>query len=155
ILRSDPDIQVIGEAKDGQEGVNLAARLRPDLVTMDIRMPRLDGFAATREIMIATPTPIVIITSSFEAREVELAMESLRAGALTILRKPPGPESPAFEESARKLVATVKSMAQVKVVRHWRPGGRTKEEGQRTKEAPPARATPSSRNVVAVATSTG
>src|SRR5438874_2719790 len=123
ILRTEPDIQVIGEAKDGLEGVELTGKLRPDLVTMDVRMPRLDGFAATKEIMIASPTPIVIVTASFDAHEVEIAMQSLRAGALAVLRKPPGPESPAFEEAARKLVATVKAMAQVRVVRHWRDRG--------------------------------
>jgi two-component system, chemotaxis family, protein-glutamate methylesterase/glutaminase len=151
ILRSDPEIQVIGEAKDGQEGVELTGRLRPDLVTMDVRMPRLDGFAATKEIMIASPTPIVIITASFEAREVEMAMQSLRAGALAILRKPPGPESSAFEEAARKLLGTVKAMAQVKVVRHWRPSGKAKDERQ----SPAPLVLRPSRKLVAVATSTG
>jgi two-component system chemotaxis response regulator CheB len=162
ILRADPDIQVVGEAKDGLEGVELTAKLRPTLVTMDVRMPRLDGFAATKEIMIASPTPIVIVTASFDTREVEIAMQSLRAGALAVLRKPPGPESPAFEDAARKLVSTVKAMAQVKVVRHWRPAGRAKDEGQRTKEDDGSTSLRASslavrpcRKVVAVATSTG
>jgi two-component system chemotaxis response regulator CheB len=160
ILRSDPEVEVIGEAKDGLEGVELTGRLRPDLVTMDVRMPRLDGFAATKEIMIASPTPIVIVTASFDAREVELAMQSLRAGALAILRKPPGPESSAFEDAARKLLSTVKAMAHVKVVRHWRQTARTKDDGQGTKhEGSPSRPSPCilrpSPRLVAVATSTG
>jgi two-component system chemotaxis response regulator CheB len=160
ILRSDPEVEVIGEAKDGQEGVELTGRLRPDLVTMDVRMPRLDGFAATKEIMIASPTPIVIVTASYGAHEVEIAMQSLRAGALAVLRKPPGPESPAFEEAARKLLGTVKAMSQVKVVRHWRPTGRTKDEGQRTKDEghsvrPSSFVLRPSQKLVAVATSTG
>src|SRR5439155_3021932 len=116
ILRSDPDIQVVGEAADGAAGVELTRKLRPDLVTMDVRMPRMDGFAATKEIMIAAPTPTVIVTTSVETREVEVAMQALRVGALAAIRKPPGPEAPGFEESAQKLIATVKAMAQVKVV---------------------------------------
>src|SRR5437660_9279369 len=76
ILQSDPEIQVVGEARDGIEGVELTQKLRPNLVTMDVRMPRLDGFAATKEIMIAAPTPIVIVTSSVETREVEVAMQA-------------------------------------------------------------------------------
>jgi two-component system chemotaxis response regulator CheB len=156
ILRGDAEIQVVGEAKDGQEGVELAGRLRPDLVTMDVRMPRLDGFAATKEIMIASPTPIVIVTASFGAREVEMAMQSLRAGALAILRKPPGPESPAFEEAARKLVATVKAMAHVKVVRHWRPPSGEHSAAPSVRKVGlgavrPARRPP----LIAIATSTG
>jgi two-component system chemotaxis response regulator CheB len=152
ILRSDPEVQVIGEAKDGLEGVELTGRLRPDLVTMDVRMPRLDGFAATKEIMIASPTPIVIVTASFDAHEVEIAMKALQAGALAVLRKPPGPESPAFEEAARKLLGTVKAMAHVKVVRHWRNhDGAPKPAAAAPRPPRPAPRAP----LVAVATSTG
>jgi two-component system chemotaxis response regulator CheB len=69
------------------------------------------------------------------------------------LRKPPGPESPAFEEAARKLVGTVKAMAQVKVVRHWRPPEKTKEEPPRSKVE--ATSPVASRSLVAIAASTG
>ena len=68
ILAADPEIQVVGEAVDGIEAVEMTQRLRPDLVTMDIHMPRLDGLAATKEIMITAPTPIVIITGSTRRR---------------------------------------------------------------------------------------
>jgi two-component system chemotaxis response regulator CheB len=158
ILRSDGGIQVVGEARDGVEAVELTGQLRPDLVTMDVRMPRLDGFAATKEIMIAAPTPIIIVTTSFAAREVELALQALRCGALTVIRKPPGPESPAFEEASRQLIATVKAMAQVKVVRHWRTGS----VSERRTVAPPVAdaghreaVAPRRQPLVAVATSTG
>jgi two-component system chemotaxis response regulator CheB len=149
ILSRDPEIQVVGEAQDGIEGVEQTLRLRPDLVTMDLRMPRLDGFAATKEIMITTPTPIVIVTASFKDREVEAAMQSLRVGAVAVLRKPPGPSSLAFEAEAEKLIDTVKAMAHVKVVRHWRT----------TPGAGPPRTLPRlsgrTRSIVTIATSTG
>src|ERR671926_107251 len=80
ILRSDPEVQVVGEAKDGLEAVELTQQLRPSVVTMDVRMPRMDGYAATKEIMITAPTPIVIVTGSVEAREIEAAMDTLRTG---------------------------------------------------------------------------
>jgi two-component system chemotaxis response regulator CheB len=124
ILAGDPEIQVVGEARDGTEAVELTRKLRPDVVTMDVRMPGMDGLEATKEIMITAPTPIVIVTASYLAREVETSMHALRAGALAVLAKPPGPESPAFEEAARQLIANVKAMSQVKVVRHWRPAAR-------------------------------
>jgi two-component system chemotaxis response regulator CheB len=162
ILRGDPEIEVVGEAKDGLEAVEQTIKLRPDLVTMDVRMPRLDGFAATKEIMIVAPTPIVIVTASLEPREVEVAMQSLRTGALAALRKPPGPRSAGFEEAARRLVTTVKAMAHVKVVRHWRPLGGAADQVPATKEqrrapAPgPASSLPRPfRQVVALAASTG
>ncbi len=155
ILQSDPEIQVVGQARDGMEGVELTQKLRPDLVTMDVRMPRLDGFAATKEIMITAPTPIIIVTASLDTREVELAMQALRVGALAALRKPPGPESPGFEEAAQKLIATIKAMSQVKVVRHWR--ARSPERAARNAEDFRLHAPNSARrtSLVAIATSTG
>jgi len=119
LLRADPEVQVVGEAKDGVEAMEMTRRLQPDVVTMDIRMPRLDGFEATRQIMVETPTPIVIVTASVDVRDVEVSMHALRAGALTVLPKPPGPESPDFEAETRRFVSTVKAMSQVKVVRRW------------------------------------
>ncbi len=86
-------------------------------------MPRLDGLAATKEIMITAPTPIVIVTGSTRAREVAESLEALRAGALEVLVKPLGPGSPGFSAAARQIVATVKAMAQVKVVRHYTTAG--------------------------------
>ena len=131
ILRNDPELQIVAEAEDGVKAVELTQKLRPDVVTMDLRMPRMDGLAASKEIMITAPTPIIIVTASQDGQEVEVAMNALRVGAVSVLQKPPGPESPAFEEEARRLVSTVKAMAQVKVVRHWRntPGVRDQGSG--------------------------
>ena len=154
VLESDPGIKVVGEARDGEQAVELTGRLRPDLVTMDIHMPRMDGLAATREIMQTVPTPIVIVTGSTTAREVSSSMETLRLGALEVLVKPPAPGSPGFEAAARHLIEVVKAMSRVKVVRHWRHDP--------SRVMPPARVpapVPSSigvrPRVVAIATSTG
>lgn len=119
VLRADPGIEVLGEAKNGLEALEMTRRLRPSVVTMDIRMPGMDGFEATRQIMVDAPTPIVIVSGISDLREVEISMHALRLGALAVLAKPPGPESPDFEEQCQRLVQTVKAMAQVKVVRRW------------------------------------
>jgi two-component system chemotaxis response regulator CheB len=119
VLRSDPEIAVVGEATNGVEAVALTKQLQPSVVTMDIRMPRMDGFEATRQIMVETPTPIVIVSGTYEERDVECSMHALRMGALTVLAKPPGPEAADFDDQCRRLVQTVKAMAQVKVVRRW------------------------------------
>ena len=63
IIESDPTMQVVGEAKDGKEGVSLAASLHPDVITMDVEMPVMDGITAVKEIMAKTPTPILMFSS--------------------------------------------------------------------------------------------
>jgi two-component system chemotaxis response regulator CheB len=141
---------VVGEAVDGAEGVRLTAELRPDVVTMDILMPGLDGFAATKEIMIATPTPIVVVSSTLVGtEEARSAVLALRAGAVAVLRRPPGPGDPGFEGEALRLVETLRAMADVKVVRHWRPKA---PAGERPRREPLSRGT---LKLVAIAASTG
>ncbi|MBI4565714.1 MAG: chemotaxis-specific protein-glutamate methyltransferase CheB [Planctomycetes bacterium] len=147
ILRSDPELQVVGEAKNGAEAVERTRHLQPHVVTMDIRMPVMDGFEATKRIMIETPTPIVIVSGSLDVREVEVAMHALRAGALAVLPKPAGPAAPDYEAVKKTFLETVKAMSQVKVVRHWPPHVRF-SAGPRPKKIAPAR-------IIAMAASTG
>lgn len=119
ILDSDPEITVIGLACNGAEAVEMTARLQPDVVVMDIQMPVMDGFEATRAIMTDAPTPIVIVSATVDIRQVEVSMHALRAGALGLLDKPRGRGSPNHLEERKQLIWTVKAMSQVKVVRLW------------------------------------
>ena len=80
ILRGDAGIDVVGEAADGLAAVEMVKRLHPDIVTMDVQMPGLDGFAATKRIMVEAPTPILIITS-VDPRALSVSLEAVRVGA--------------------------------------------------------------------------
>lgn len=119
LLGEDPALEVIGTAHDGLEAVERAERLKPDVIVMDVHMPRMNGFEATRRIMERVPMPIVIVSASTSREEVALTFEALKAGAVTVVDKPGGPDHPKHAESARRLVETVKLMAEVKVVRRW------------------------------------
>ena len=86
MLESDPSIKVVGTARDGEEGVEKVRRLKPDLVTMDIEMPRMDGLAALREIMMKCPTPVMMI-SSITTEGAEATLEALELGAVDFIPK--------------------------------------------------------------------
>ncbi|MDR3603172.1 MAG: chemotaxis-specific protein-glutamate methyltransferase CheB [Desulfomonilaceae bacterium] len=120
ILSSDAEIVVIGEAKDGLEAVELVAKHKPDVVTMDINMPRLNGFEATRQIMEKNPVPIVIVTASWDPNDVGKMWLAMEAGAVATLEKPRYSTKEDYENSGN-IVDTVKLMSQVKVIRRWAP----------------------------------
>ena len=117
ILSSDPAIQVIGTASNGEEAIQAVRDKRPDVVTMDINMPKMDGFEATRIIMETTPTPIVIVSASWDPKEAERTFRAIEAGALAAVRRPVGVNHPDFKDQAKELIQTVKLMSEVKVIR--------------------------------------
>lgn len=119
ILNGDPQLQVIGVAIDGEEAVAAAQRLRPDVIVMDIHLPKLDGFAATRQIMESAPTRIVMATATSDPKEVAATFRAIEAGALAVLAKPAGLGQPRFAANAEELVRTVKLMSEVQVVKRW------------------------------------
>lgn len=149
LLGEDPALQVVGTARDGLEAVEGAERHKPDVILMDAHMPRMNGYEATRRIMERTPTPIVIVSASFDRDQLFTTFEALEAGALTVVDKPPGPDHPAQAETARKLVEAVRLMSEVRVVRRW-------PRREHPAAAPPPLARPDRRiRVVAIGASTG
>lgn len=85
ILDAQPDIEVVGQAGDGQEAVSVAAEVKPDVILMDIKMPRLNGIEATRQIKDAQPRTQILILTTYS--EDELVFEGVRAGASGYLLK--------------------------------------------------------------------
>jgi two-component system, chemotaxis family, protein-glutamate methylesterase/glutaminase len=117
ILAGDPELRVVGEVADGRQAVRETARLRPDVIVMDVLMPEMNGIEATRRIMEATPTPIVLVSASYDPDDVTQSFEALQAGALTLLPKPRAPQASGFADDCASLTVTVKLMADVKLVR--------------------------------------
>ena len=104
LLGQDPTLQVVGMAQNGLEAVEQTERLRPNVVLMDIHMPHMNGYEATRQIMERVPTPIVMVSSVLSHDEVVMTFEALKAGALAVLDKPAGPSHPDAERSEERRV---------------------------------------------------
>jgi two-component system chemotaxis response regulator CheB len=154
VLNSDPAIEVIGIARNGEEALCAVEETKPDLITMDIHMPKMNGLEATRRIMETRPTPIVIVSGSSSLREVATTFHAMEAGAVAFVDRPRGVGHPDHEASARDLLRTVRLMAEVKVVRRW---ARLRHPALPSDVPPPVeiRSAPASINLVAIGASTG
>jgi DNA-binding NarL/FixJ family response regulator len=85
MLANEPDLQIVGEAKDGEEALNLSRRFRPELVLMDVRMPKMDGLEATRAIKEISPETAILMVTTYE--NPEYLVEAIKAGAAGYLLK--------------------------------------------------------------------
>ena len=153
-LAADPGIDLVGEAEDGKQAVEMCIRHRPDVITMDMMMPVMSGLAATEYIMAHQPTPILIVSASLNRGELFKIYDALAAGAVDVLDKPTGDEVDGDWE--RRLLATVKLVAKIKVITH----PRAKLEARRLElealaEKRDVRPSPAPIEVVAIGASTG
>jgi len=143
LLERDPAIRVVGTARDGREAITLVERLRPDIVTMDVRMPVMDGLEATEHLMAYCPTPIIVLTASLASHEVDITFRMLDAGALEVIEKPRVDTPLALERAAHDLIRRIKILSRTRVVTHLRGRRRSGALGtaaRRPPAAPPERA---------------
>ncbi len=115
LFEAESDLKVVGCAHNGEEAVNLARKLKPDVITMDIAMPVMDGLEATRLIMSHTPTPIVIISSRINDKLMDATFQSLEAGAVTVLEKPANIMDSSSSRKRQHMIDTLRSMSEIKV----------------------------------------
>ncbi len=123
---AESDIEVVGVAQDGQEAVAMAKTLRPNVILMDINMPRLNGYEASRIIMNESPTPILLMSATWDIGEVEKIVNSMHIGILGVYEKPYGPGHPQYKALYDRIVEDVRLMSDVKVIR--RLGNNVKKE---------------------------
>lgn len=154
ILSSDPEIIIDGTANNGEEAVEYVKRKKPDVITMDINMPKMNGFEATRKIMEANPAPTVIVSGNWDTQEMATTFLAIEAGALAAVPRPRGIGHPDYEDTAAELVRTVKLMSEVKVVRRWARPRPEKGASAASAEVKIGRA-PAEVRLVAIGASTG
>jgi two-component system chemotaxis response regulator CheB len=116
IISADPRLQVAGVAESGEEAIAMVERIAPDVISMDIQLPGMEGFEAARRIMALRPTPIVVV-SGLDVSEVGLTMKALRAGALGVVEKPVAAGHSDYEVMAARLCTQLVIMSEVKVIR--------------------------------------
>jgi two-component system chemotaxis response regulator CheB len=114
LLQSDPQISVIGTARDGEETLSKIATLHPDVVTLDIEMPRMNGLTTVRKIMETNPLPVVMI-SALTQREAQLTLKALEFGAVDYVPKPSGPISLNMNTVKNELISKVKTAASANI----------------------------------------
>lgn len=88
VLAEETNIEIVGQAATGGEALALVERLHPDIITMDVEMPDMNGLEATRRIMRACPTPILIVTAHMDSPDQNLIFEAMQAGAVDVMAKP-------------------------------------------------------------------
>lgn len=118
-FRKTRDIEVVGEAEDGAQAVQMVIDLQPHVVVMDLQMPVLDGYQATERIMEVRPTPIVVLSSRANRNQMQTAFEAMRRGALEVLPKPE--DTPSWQQLAESLPETVRTVSGARTVRRARP----------------------------------
>lgn len=111
ILESDSNLEIVGTAQDGLDGLEKIKELNPDVVTLDIDMPRMDGLEAIRHIMIESPVPVVVLSSLFSDGAV--TFEALRLGVVDFVPKPSGAISEDMDKSRRQIIDRVKIASNV------------------------------------------
>ncbi len=121
LLESDPEIKVVGVAHTGEEAIEAAGRLKPDIITMDIHMPVMDGFEAAKRIMANDPTPILIVAASVFVEGMNKVFEAISYGALDVVDKSElqfTKEKEKEKETALKLTKKIKILSTIPVVMH-------------------------------------
>ncbi len=125
ILEMDPAIRVIGMAENGKQAIELTQKLKPDVITMDIQMPVLDGFAAVEQIMAYYPTPILILSSVLDKGGIYSTFNALAIGAVDVMEKPSAVPNTLWSKMGDTLIKKVKTVSKAKVITHVK--GKIKE----------------------------
>jgi two-component system chemotaxis response regulator CheB len=117
VIARDPRLEVVGAVGSAEEALRILHKISPDVVSMDVRLPGMNGLEATEQIMRDKPTPVVVVAASVAADDLSISTNALRTGALAVVEKPVGINHRDYEAMADRLCSQLAVMSQVKVVR--------------------------------------
>lgn len=116
IIAEDPRLSVAASVSSAEEALALLARVQPDVISLDIRLPGMDGLEFTKHVMVERPTPIVVVSSDVENEELKISMNALRAGALAVVQKPVGVTHQDYRAAASNICTKLAIMSEVRVI---------------------------------------
>ncbi len=157
IISRDPRLEFAGAVESGEAALAAIDTVRPDVISMDIRLPGIDGLETTRRIMADRPTPIVVIADSVEDSSLKISMNALRAGALSVVEKPVATTNDGYDAVAGQICTQLRIMAAVPVIRRRPIGAEWATRKSAPPSEPPALFEPvaAAPSVLAIAASTG
>lgn len=117
IIGQDSRLRVVASVASGEEALRIIYKAAPDVISLDIRLPGMNGFEVTKRIMSERPTPIVVVASDVERDELNISMNALRAGALAVVQKPVGLSHADYEKLASNICTKLAIMSEVRVIR--------------------------------------
>ncbi len=126
MISGEADLEVIGEAKNGREAVDLAESLKPDMITMDVIMPVMNGLEAVQEIMAYTPAPIMVFSSVVDDKEMDVAFQSIARGALEVMEKPKVTSGQQYDDIREDFLAKIRMLSRIQVLPHL--GGKRRRQ---------------------------
>ena len=155
IVGRDARLEVVAAVASGEEALAQLACARPDVISMDIRLPGIDGLETTRRIMAEHPTPIVVVADSVEDSSLRISMNALRAGALSVVEKPVATTHAGYDAVADEICTQLRIMAEVPVIRRRRIGTQWAVRGASPAALAPFPSQAGRPTVLAIAASTG
>lgn len=155
IIGQDPRLEVVATAVSGEQAIEVIDTAAPDVITMDIRLPGMNGMEATQLIMERRPTPIVVVAGNVDDEELKISINALRVGALSVVAKPVNPTHESYSTMAEQLCTRLAVMSQVRVIRQRGNRARPRPPGVAAVAAPFGFAPQGPVRLVAMAASTG
>lgn len=150
VIANDPRLEVVGAVGSAEEALRVLHKISPDVVSMDVRLPGMNGLEATQQIMRDKPTPVVVVTASVTSDDLDLSTSALQTGAMAVVEKPVGLNQRDYAAMAERLCSQLAVMSQVKVVRQ-----RLSRRARHAATAQPLRPCAGNYDLVGIVASTG